>query len=68
METGEYGLMRGMRFVARRLKVVSVAGLPWISGCILGGSYFFVIFIFSVFVRFFERTRSAASMRPSCLI
>ena len=68
MEAGEYGLTRGMRFVARRLKVVSVAGLSWISWCILGGSSFFVIITFSIIVFFFERTRRAASMRPSCLI
>ena len=31
MEAGEYGLVRGTCFVARRLEVVAVAGLLWIS-------------------------------------
>ena len=31
MEAGEYGLKRGTCFVARRLEVVAVAGLLWIS-------------------------------------
>ena len=57
MEACEYGLTRGTCFVARRLEVVAVAGLPWISWCVLGFLFFF-----------FERTRPAASMRPPCLI
>ena len=48
MEAGEYGLTRGTRFVARRLKVVAVAGLLWISWCVLGGADFSV-FLFSDF-------------------
>ena len=32
MEAGEYGLTRGMCFVARRLEVVAVARLLWIRG------------------------------------
>ena len=47
------------------LEVVAVAGLLWISWCVLGGAIFFVFF--SVLF-FFERTRPAASMRPPCLI
>ena len=31
MEAGEYGLTRGTCFVARRLEVVAVAALLWIS-------------------------------------
>ena len=31
VETGEYGLTRGTCFVARRLEVIAVAGLLWIS-------------------------------------
>ena len=34
MEAGEYGLTDGTRFVARRLEVVAVAGLLWISWCV----------------------------------
>ena len=57
MEAGEYGLTRGMCFVARRLEVAAVAWLlMWISWCVLGAAGFrggFVSF-------FFERTRPAA--------
>ena len=42
METGEYGPTRGTRFVARCLEVVAVAGLMWVSWCVLGGVDFFV--------------------------
>ena len=49
MEAGEYGLTRGTCFVARRLEVVAVAGLLWISLCVLGGAIFFVVlFLFSI--------------------
>ena len=34
MEAGEYGLTRGTCFVARSLKLVTVAGLLWISWCV----------------------------------
>ena len=49
MEVGEYGLTRGTCFVARRLVVVAVAGLLWISWCVLGaaGFRFFLLFFFS---------------------
>ena len=40
MEAGEYGLMRGTCFVARSLEVVAVAGLAWISWCVLGAAGF----------------------------
>ena len=66
MEAGEYGLTRGMCFVARRLEGVAVPGLLWISGCVLGGADFFCVF--SRFFFFFERTRPAAIIRPPCLI
>ena len=49
MEAGEYGLTRGTCFAARRLEVVAVAGLPWISWCFgCGGifSRFFFAFFF----------------------
>ena len=35
---GKYGLTRGTCFVERRLEVVAVAGLLWISWCVLGGA------------------------------
>ena len=68
MEAGEYGLTRGMCFVARRLEVVSVARLMWISWCVLGAADFFGVLCFFLFFFFSERTRPAASMRPPCLI
>ena len=37
-EVGEYGLTRGTCFVARRPEAVAVAGLLWISWCVLGGA------------------------------
>ena len=68
METGEYGLTRWTCFVARRLEVVAVAGLLWISWCVWGAAGFSrVLFSFN-FPFFFDRTRPAASMRPPCLI
>ena len=53
------------RFIARCLEVVAVAGLLWISRCVLGAAgfrIFFPIFFFK------DRTRPAASMRPPCPI
>ena len=47
MEAGEYGLTRGTCFVARRVEVVAVAGLLWISWCVLGVAAFRVVFRFS---------------------
>ena len=44
MEAGEYGLTRGTCFVARRLEVVAVAGLLWISWCVLGAAKLFSVF------------------------
>ena len=61
MEAGKYGLTRGMCFVARRLEVVAVAGLLWISWCVLGKPDFFVFFRVFLFF-FFERIRPAASL------
>ena len=46
MEAGEYGLTRGTCFVARCLEVVAVAGLLWISRCVLGAAGFCVFFSF----------------------
>ena len=66
MEAGEYGLTRETCFVARRLGVAGVAGLLWVSWCVLGGADFFMFFFRFYF--FFERTRPAAIMRPPCLI
>ena len=46
MEAGKYGLTRGMCFAARRLEIVAVAGLLWISWCVLGAAGFSVFFVF----------------------
>ena len=46
MEAGEYRLTRGTCFVARRLELVAVAGLLWISWCVLAAADFFVFFFF----------------------
>ena len=56
MEAGECGLTLGMCFVARRLEVVAVAGLPWISWCVVGAAGFRFFFCR---VCFFERTHTA---------
>ena len=52
MEAGEYGLTRtrGTCFAVRRLEVVAVAGLRWISWSDFGRggiSCFFFLFLFS---------------------
>ena len=44
MEAGEHGLTRGTCFVARRLEVVAVAGLLWISWRVFGAAGFFRFF------------------------
>ena len=42
MEAGECGLKRATCFAVRRLEVVVVAELLWISWCVLGGAEFFL--------------------------
>ena len=54
MEAGEYGLTRGACFLACRLELDAVAGLLWISWCVLGAAGFRVFFFRFVF---FERAR-----------
>ena len=65
MEAGEYWLTRGTCLVACRLEVVVVAGLLWMSWCVLGAAGF-RFFYFPFF--FLERIRPAPSMRPPCFI
>ena len=66
MEAGEYGLTRGTRLLACDLELDAVAGLLWITWCVLGGADFSPVFFFRFF---FLRTHTAcASMRLSCLI
>ena len=62
MEAGEYGLTRGTCLFVRRLEGVAVAGLLWLSWCVVGGEDFFGFF-FSFFFSF-RSTQPAASMRP----
>ena len=64
MEACEYGLTLGTSFVARRLEVVAVARLLWISW--FRGVFWVRRDLFRLF--FLELTRPAASMRTSCLI
>ena len=63
MEAGDYGLTRGTWSLACRLELDAVAGLLWISWCVLGGGEDFSV-SFSPNFFFFERTRPAARMRP----
>ena len=62
MEAGEYGTTRGACFVARRVEVVTVAGLLWISWWVLGAAGFRVYFF-----RFFLRTRTACCTYEAAL-
>ena len=57
MEAVVYGLTRGTCFVARRLEVVAVAGLLWISWCVLGAARF----------RFFVRMHTASCKYEAAL-
>ena len=49
MEAAEYGLTRGSCFVARRVELVTVAGLLRLSWCVLGAADFFVLFFSDLF-------------------
>ena len=60
-EVGEYGLTRGMCFVARRLEVVAVAGLNFVV-CFGWGGFLRVLFSFRTYMA------CCKYMRPCCLI
>ena len=49
MELTEYGLTCGTCFIASRLELHAVAGLLWISWCVLGGADFSAIFFLDLF-------------------
>ena len=49
MEAGEYGLTRGTCFVERHIEVIAVAGLLWISCCVLGAVGFHVFSLVSYY-------------------
>ena len=61
MEAGECGLARGTCFVAYHLELVAVAGLLWISWCVLGAAGFRVLSIC------FLRTHTACSKYEAAL-
>ena len=50
MEADDYGLTRGTSFVTRRLEVVAVAGLLWISWYVLGAAGLFRVCVFFRFL------------------
>ena len=52
MEAGEYGITRGTCFLACRLELHAVAGLLWISWCVLSGGDFSSVFLFLFFLFF----------------
>ena len=60
MEAAEYGLTCEGCFIARRLEVVAVARLLWISWCVSGAAHF-------VFFRFFLRTHAACCKYEAAL-
>ena len=64
MEAGGYGLARGTCCVARRLDLVAVAGLMWISWYVLGAAGFFSHF----FVLRRRHTACCTYEATSCLI
>ena len=49
MKAVEYEQTRGTCFAARRLEVVAVTGLLWMSWCVSGGADFFVLFFYTFF-------------------
>ena len=68
MEADEYGLTRGTCFVARRLEVVAIAGLLWISWCVLDGAIIFLIFFFSIYFLLRTHTACCKYEAASCLM
>ena len=57
---GENGLTSGTWVFARRLEVVTVAGLLWIQWCVLGGADFSVI---SISLHFLIHSNTQSSQR-----
>ena len=62
IEAGENGLTRGAWIVARRLEVVALAGLLWISWCVFRAADFFCIFLC-----FYLRTHTACCKHEAAL-
>ena len=61
-EAVKYGLTRGTCFVARRLEVVAVAGLLWISWCVLGAVGLIFKFVDPVSVGSVKRQRQPINL------
>ena len=49
MKAGEHVQARGAPFVAVWFEVVAVAGLMWVSRCVVGGAGFFLVFQVTTF-------------------
>ena len=64
MEAGERGLLRATCFVARRLELVAVARILWLSWCAFGGADFFVFFP----ILFFLRTHTASLIKTKAVV
>ena len=65
MEAGEYGLTRGTCFVACCLDMVAVAGLLWVSWCVLDALGFFSCF--RVFFFFFLQAHTTCCRYETAL-
>ena len=48
MEAGEYRLTRGTCMFARRLGLVAVTGVMWVSQCVFGGAGIFSVLSMSL--------------------
>ena len=61
MKAGEYGLTLGTCFFARRLELVAVVGLMWVSRCVFGGANFFSVLSTSLHFQIHSWTQSQSS-------
>ena len=60
-EAGECGRTRGTWVFARRLEVVAVVELLWLSWCVLGGADFFACFSMRLLFKFVHPEQSAST-------
>ena len=63
MKAGEYGLTLGTCFFARRLELVAVVGLMWVSRCVFGGANFFSVLSTSLHFQIHSWTQSQRGQR-----
>ena len=69
MEAGVYGLTHEMCLVARRLEVVAVAGLLWISWCVWVGGIFWCVCVCVFFSFLFSsNVHGLLQVKLPCLI